>query len=89
MYHKRKCPEWSTDVKLFPLAYNSQLTTTLRLSPYEMVFKRKPRKPIMSQQTPQKTHKVLAHQKKNQFFFRIYHYIHTMNIIFITHKSKN
>ena len=30
--------EWSTDVKLFPLAYNSQIATTLGLSPYEMVF---------------------------------------------------
>ena len=33
--------EWSADVKLFPLAYNSQITTTLGMSPYEMVFKPK------------------------------------------------
>ena len=39
--------EWSTEVKLFPLAYNSQVTTTLGLSPYEMVFNQKLRKPIM------------------------------------------
>ena len=39
--------EWSTDVKLFPLSYNSQLTTTLGMSPYEMVFNQKPRKPTM------------------------------------------
>ena len=39
--------EWSADVKLFPLAYNSEITTTLRMSPYEMVFNQKPRKPIM------------------------------------------
>ena len=39
--------EWSADVKLLPLAYNSQNTTTLGLSPYEMVFNQKPRKPIM------------------------------------------
>ena len=39
--------EWSADVKLFPLSYNSQITTTLRMSPYEMVFNQKPRKPIM------------------------------------------
>ena len=39
--------EWSADVKLFPLSYNSQITTTLGMSPYEMVFKQKPRKPIM------------------------------------------
>ena len=38
---------WSTDLKLFPLSYNSQITTTLGMSPYEMVFNKKPRKPIM------------------------------------------
>ena len=25
--------EWSTDVKVFPLSYNPQITTTLRMSP--------------------------------------------------------
>ena len=39
--------EWSADEKLFPLAYNSQITTTLGMSPYEMVFNQKPRKPIL------------------------------------------
>ena len=39
--------EWSTDVKLFPLSYNSQITTTLGMSPFEMVFIQKPLKPIM------------------------------------------
>ena len=38
--------EWSTDVKLFPLSYNFQKTTTLGLSLYEMIFNRKPRKLI-------------------------------------------
>ena len=28
--------EWSADVKLFPLSYNSQITTILGKSPYEM-----------------------------------------------------
>ena len=42
-----RCTEWSTDVKLFPLSYNSQITTTLGMSPYEMVLNQKPRKPIM------------------------------------------
>ena len=42
-----KYTEWSADVKLFPLVYNSQITTTLGMSPYEMVFNQKPRKPIM------------------------------------------
>ena len=40
-----KYTEWSTDVKLFPLAYNSQITTSLGLSPYEMVFNQKKRNP--------------------------------------------
>ena len=39
--------EWSASVKLFPLSYNSQITTTLGMSPYEMVFNQKPRKPII------------------------------------------
>ena len=39
--------DWSKDVKLFPLFYNSQITTTLRISPYEIVFNQKPRKSIM------------------------------------------
>ena len=42
-----KYTEWSADVKLFPLTYNSQITTTLGMSPCEMVFNQKPRKPIM------------------------------------------
>ena len=42
-----KYTEWSADVKLFPLAYNSQIKTTLGMSPYEMVFNQKPGKPIM------------------------------------------
>ena len=33
--------------KVFPLSSNSQITTTLGMSPYEMVFNQKPRKPIM------------------------------------------
>ena len=39
--------EWSTDVKLIPLSNDSQITTTLGLSPYEMLFNQKPRKPII------------------------------------------
>ena len=39
--------DWSTDVKLFPLSSDSQTTTTLGLSIYEMVFNQKRRKPIM------------------------------------------
>ena len=43
----KRYTEWSTDVKLIPLSDNSQITTTLGLSPYEFVFNQKPRKPIM------------------------------------------
>ena len=39
--------EWSTVVKLFFVSYNSQITTTLRLSPYEMVFDQTSRKLIL------------------------------------------
>ena len=42
----KKYKEGSTDVKLFPLAYNPQITTTPGLSPYELVFSQKPRKPL-------------------------------------------
>ena len=38
---------WSTDLNIFPLSYNSQITKTLGMSPYEMVFNKKQRKPIM------------------------------------------
>ena len=34
-------------IKLFPLSYNSQITTILGMSPYEMVFNQKPQEPIM------------------------------------------
>ena len=39
--------EWSTDAKLSPLFYTSQITTTLGISPYELVFNQQPRKSIM------------------------------------------
>ena len=39
--------ERSTDVKSFLLSYDSQITTTLGMSPYRMLFNQKPRKPIM------------------------------------------
>ena len=33
--------------QLFPLSYNSKITTTLELSPCELVFNQKPRKLLM------------------------------------------
>ena len=80
--------EWSADVKLFPLAYISQMTTTLGMSPYEMVFNKKPRKPIMFTANSHKVHKVIANRIKTQFVI-IYFYTRMMKIIFITHKSLN
>ena len=77
--------EWSTDAKLFPLAYNSQITTTLGLSPYEIVFNQKTRKAIMFTANSSKTHKVIANLQKNENVI-IYHYIHMMKISFITQK---
>ena len=56
--------EWSADVKLFPLSYNSQITTTLEMSPYEMVFNQKPQKSISLQQMPIKIHKVIFNELK-------------------------
>ena len=91
--------EWSTDVKLFPLSYNSQITTTLGLSPYEMVFNQKPRKSKMFtansyemvyemvfNQKPRKSKMFTANQLKNQYV-TIYRYTPMMEIIFIIHKS--
>ena len=80
--------EWLTDVKFFPLAYNSQVIKTLGLSPYRMVFNQKSRKSIKFTAKTSKTHKVFANPQKHQFIM-IYHYIHTMKIIFITHNSEN
>ena len=56
--------EWSADVKLFPLSYNSQITTTLGMSPYEMVFIQKQRKPIMFTANAHKN--AQGHRKPNK-----------------------
>ena len=39
----KKYTEWPTDVKLFPLAYYSKITTILGLSPCEKALNQKPR----------------------------------------------
>ena len=77
--------EWSADVKLFPLSFNSQITITLGMSPYEMVFNQKPRKPILFMQMPIKIHKVIVNQLKIQYLI-IYLYIHMMKTTFIIRK---
>ena len=38
---------WSHIVIIFPFAFNSQVRTNMNLSPYELVFGQKPKKPIM------------------------------------------
>ena len=38
---------WSQKVKAFPFAFNSQIRTNMKLSPYEFVFGQKPKKPII------------------------------------------
>ena len=43
----QKYTEWSTDVKLCPSAYNSQITTTCGLPPFGWVFNQKLGKTIM------------------------------------------
>ena len=40
-----KFNDWSRKAKFFPYAYNAQYQTRLGISPYEVVFKQKPRKP--------------------------------------------
>ena len=70
-----KYAEWSTDVKLFPLVYNSQITTTLGLSPCEMAFNQKPRISLKFTVNSSKMHKVFANILKTQFIV-ICHYIH-------------
>ena len=80
--------EWSADVKLFLLSYNSQITTTLGMSPYKKVINQKPRKPIMFTANAHKMHKVIVNQTKIQFVIT-YPYTHMMKIIFITHKFLN
>ena len=77
--------ERSADVNLFPLSYNSQITTTLGMSPYEMGFNQKPRKPIMSTANATKILKVIVNQIKIQYII-IYHYIPMMKTTSIIHK---
>ena len=64
-----KNTEWSTDGKLFPLTFNSQITKTFGLSPYQMVFNQKPRKPIISTVNSSKMHKDSQPQKDSNFFY--------------------
>ena len=57
--------EWSSDVKLFPLSYNSHITTTLGKSPYEMLFSQQSRKTIMFTANPHKNDQVYCQPNKD------------------------
>ena len=80
--------ECSTDVTLFPLSYNSQITTTLGMSPYEMVFNLKPRKSIMFTANAHKNTQGHCQKIKIQYVI-IYYYTRMMKTFFIIHKFSN
>ena len=77
--------QWSTDVKLIPLSYNSQITTTLGRSPYEMVFNQSHENQSCLQQTLIKMHKVIVNPTRIHFVIT-YRYTHMMKTTFIIHK---
>ena len=60
--------EWSADVKLFPLSYNSQITTTLGMSPNKMSLIKSHEDQICLQQMPAKIPKYFVNQIKIQYF---------------------
>ena len=81
--------EWPTDVGVFPLAYNSQITTTLGLSPYEKVFNQKPRLPIMFTAKSSKNTQGSCQLTKESICYNLPIHTHTMKINFIIHKFRN
>ena len=85
MENDTRYTEWSADVKFFPLSYNSQITATLGMSPYEMVFDEKHENQLSLQQMPIKINKDIVNQIKIQYVI-IYHYIHMMKTTFVIHK---
>ena len=84
-----KYTEWSADVKLFPLANNSQIRTILGMSPFETIFNRKPRKPIMFTANSHKNAQGYCQTNKDSICYNLPLHTHTMKIIFITHKILN
>ena len=68
--------EWSTDVKLFPLSYNSQITTTLGKSPYEMVINQKPRKRTMLTAIADKNAKGYCQPNKDSICYNLPQHTH-------------
>ena len=64
-------------VKLFPLSYNSQNTTTLGQSLYEMVFNQKPRKQILFTANSSKNTQGYCQSTKESIFYNLP--LHTHN----------
>ena len=86
--------EWSSDVNLFPLSYNSQITTTLGLSPYEMIFNQKLRKPIMFTANSSKNAQDYCHPTKEPIRYSLplhthdedhFHHPQILKLAFGTH----
>ena len=73
--------EWSTNIKLFPLYYNLQITTTLGLSPYEMVVNQKPRKPIMFTANSSKNTQVFCQPTKESIYTHDGDHFHRPHIL--------
>ena len=71
-----KYTEWSADVKLFPSAYNSQITTTFGMSPYEIVFNQKPRKPIMFTANAHKNAQGYCQPNKDSICYNLHLHTH-------------
>ena len=80
--------EWSTDVNLFPVSYNSQNTTTLGLTPYVMGFNQKPRKPIMFTAIAHKNAQGFCQPNKYSICYNLPLHTHDEDH-FIIHKIKN
>ena len=86
--------KWSADVKLFSLSYNSQITTTLGMSPYEMVFNQKLRKPIMFTANMHKNAQGYCQQSKDSICYNLplhthdedhFHHPQTLKLVSGTH----
>ena len=68
--------EWSTDVKIFHLSYISQITTTLGLPPYEIVFSQKPQKPIMFTANSSKNTQGYCQPTKESLYYNLLLHTH-------------
>ena len=81
--------EWSADVKLILLSYNSQITTTLGMSPYEMVFKQKPQKPITFTANPSKNTQAYCRSTKKSLCHNLLLHTHDEDLFHFSTNFKN